>query len=78
MNTSVYWDYYDNVFSTEDNIIGISSGKRTRTTLLYSLNYLLTPDTSAFAQLRIQNSDADRSKNDFRENRISVGLQRVF
>ncbi len=79
METGIYWDFYDNIFSVVgDNEIDAGAGKRTRTTFLWSMNHLLTPYTSAFLRLRIQNNDADRSINNYQENRISVGLKKAF
>ncbi len=69
MNTSVLWSVYDDVFINE---------KQTRSSLSWSLNRRMTPDTSAYVRFLFQNNNADRKTNEYTENRISVGLRKQF
>jgi len=69
MNTGVSWSVYDDVFA--DNM-------QTRSTLSWSLNRRMTPDTSGYLRFLYQNNNADTKANEYTENRISIGIRKRF
>jgi len=69
MNTSISWGFFNDVRANTS---------RVRTTLTWSLNRRITPNTSGYINTSFQNYDADTQVNSYTENRIGVGLTKQF